>query len=131
MVFAMNFPYLQAWFTSVEKMPTSTCVLLKSVVAAFWIGATCWWYNNIYILPKYEFNAAHPYWFWIPILTYIYLRNLTPLLRSYHSSLLNWVGKITLETYLLQFHVFMRAHNEGQPWKPEKLLALLPNYPLW
>ena len=130
MVFAMNFPYLQAWFTSVEKLSTFKCVALKSIVGGLWAGATYWWYHNIYTLPKYEFNAAHSYWFWIPVLAYIYFRNLTPLLRSYHSSLLNWGGKITLETYLLQFHVFMRAHQDGAPWKPEQLLALLPNYPL-
>lgn len=71
------------------------------------------------------------YWFWIPILSYIYFRNITLTFRSYHSSLLNWIGKITLETYLLQFHVFMRAHQEGKPWKPEMLLALVPGYPMW
>ena len=60
MIFAMNFPYLQAWFVAVEKLPTTTCVALKSLVAAFWLGLMYWWYHNIYTLPKFEFNAAHP-----------------------------------------------------------------------
>jgi len=78
---------------------------------------------------KIRFNAAHPYWMWIPILAFIYFRNITPTFRSYHSAFLNYLGKITLETYLLQFHVFLAARRPGLPWAPTKLIALLPNWP--
>jgi hypothetical protein len=131
MAFAMNFPYLLAWFAAVERMPSLAArVALKSAVGALWLAASYWWYTDIYTLPKYEFNAAHPYWFWIPIMTFVYFRNLTPTLRSYHSALLNWLGKITLETYLLQFHIFMVAKNADGSWAPKKLLSLVPEYPL-
>jgi N-acetylneuraminate 9-O-acetyltransferase len=131
MVFAMNFPYLIAWFAAVERMPSLAMrVVLKSAVGALWLAASYWWYNEVYLLPKYEFNAAHPYWFWIPVMTFVYFRNLTPTLRSYHSALLNWLGKITLETYLLQFHIFMVAKNADGSWAPRKLLSLVPEFPL-
>ncbi len=131
MVFAMNFPYLVAWFTAVERLPSLAArVALKSLVGALWLGAVYWWYTRIFSLPKYEFNAVHAYWFWVPILAFVYFRNLTPTLRSYHSALLNWLGKITLETYLLQFHIFMVARNADGSWAPKKLLSLVPGYPL-
>jgi hypothetical protein len=129
-VFAMNFPYLSAWFAAVERLPTAHRLALKSLAGGGWLAAFYWWYRNVFMLPKYEFNAAHPYWFWIPIMTYVYFRNLTPTLRSYHSSLLNWLGKITLETYLLQFHIFMVALNADGSWSPKRLVSLVPGYPL-
>jgi hypothetical protein len=98
MIFAMNFPYLASWFAKVERLPTYQCVALKSLVASFFIAIVCksvfqrcspsfsvcvlishsppadWWYYNVFSLDKYEFNAAHPYWMWIPILAWIYFR---------------------------------------------------------
>jgi hypothetical protein len=129
-VFALNFPYLTAWFAAVERLPLHLNVALKSLVGAGWLAAFYWWYRNIFLLPKYEFNAAHPYWFWIPIMTYVFLRNCTRTLRSYHSELLAWLGKITLETYLLQFHIFMVALNADGSWSPKQLVSFVPGYPL-
>ena len=45
----------------------------------------------------------------IPILFTIFTRNLTPWLRTHSFGLLSEMGKITLETYLLQVLVAPRA----------------------
>ena len=88
-----------------------------------------WYYHAYYVLPKLEYNAVHPYTSWIPITCFIVLRNLTKSLRAKHVALFCWCGKITLETYISQFHVWLSTANvpNGQP---SKLMALVPGYPM-
>lgn len=62
------------------------------------------------ITDKYIYNPFHPYVFWLPVAGYLLLRNSSPYLCELHAHALEWLGQITLETYVLQFHVFM-SHN--------------------
>lgn len=58
----------------------------------------------------------------------IFFRNFTPTMRQYHSGFLHWLGKVTLETYLLQHHMFLIS-NHGTFWKPTSLHVLIPGSP--
>merc|ERR1712146_511959 len=70
--------------------------------------------TTIFALPKKEYNALHPYTAVIPITLYI-LRNLFPTLRRWHMHLFEYLGKITLETYIAQFHVWMATTGVNGP----------------
>jgi hypothetical protein len=78
----------------------------------------------IYVYPndKKTYNSLHPYYFWIPLLTYVFVRNWSPCSRRYHSSSLAKMGKITLETYLMQHHIWLA--NDAKA-----LYVVIPNAP--
>ena len=71
---------------------------------------------------KFVYNATNAYFGTIPLLTYIYFRNLTPTLRSYSLRLLHEIGKTTLETYLMQHHIWLTSNAKS-------LLVLVPGMP--
>merc|ERR1719247_3662407 len=72
---------------------------------------------------KFEYNALHPFLTPIPILGWIFFRNLTLSCRQRYLGLLAEAGKITLETYLLQHHLWMTSSAKS-------LLVFLPGWPL-
>ena len=65
------------------------------------------------VTDKYTYNAYVPYLSTFPILSFVMLRNITPLLRNYHSTAFAWVGRISLETFTLQFHIWLAADTKG------------------
>eukprot|EP01134_Creolimax_fragrantissima_P005794 CFRG5794T1 len=81
------------------------------------------WFTNIQTIPKREYNAIHPYTSVIPVCCYIVLRNLTPWLRERHMELFAWGGRITLETYLCQFHIWLQSNAKG-------IIVWVPGYPM-
>ena len=68
---------------------------------------------TVYPLTKRLYNTLHPYFFMLPLLTYVALRNLTPWIRQFHSSTLAFMGKITLETYLMQHHIWLSKNAKA------------------
>ncbi|KNC52203.1 uncharacterized protein AMSG_01030 [Thecamonas trahens ATCC 50062] len=80
----------------------------KAVLAAvcLWIGYL-WFVHILVANDKYAYNAQHPYTAWLPILLFIVLRNMFTILRNWHMHLFAWLGRITLETYILQLHIWL------------------------
>ena len=66
-----------------------------------------WWYGFGSISDKFVYNPMHPYIFWMPVAGWLMVRNSSKYLTELHSTALEFFGRITLETYVLQFHVFM------------------------
>ena len=66
------------------------------------------WYGLFgHISDKYTYNPVHPYVFWMPVAGWLMLRNSSKYLTEAHAGAMEFFGRITLETYVLQFHVFM------------------------
>ena len=62
---------------------------------------------------KYSYNVWHPFISPIVILAYVCLRNANATLRSYHSRGFAWLGRCSLETFVLQYHTWLAADTNG------------------
>ncbi|KAL8824989.1 MAG: hypothetical protein Q9191_004687 [Dirinaria sp. TL-2023a] len=65
------------------------------------------------ITKKPEYNSWVPYLSFWPILSYVALRNCSRHMRNYYSSVFAWLGRCSLETFTLQFHIWLAADTKG------------------
>lgn len=56
---------------------------------------------------KQSYNAVHPWISLLPILSYVVIRNGHELLKMHHCALFVWLGRISLETFVLQYHIWL------------------------
>ncbi len=115
MIFALNFPLAVQYFHKAKGWP-----LLAASVA---MGSLAlWWLVYCYPLEKMAYNLSHSYFAIIPLTAYIFFRNITPRVRSGVSMSLHDLGKTTLETYLLQHHIWLTSNAKT-------LLTIVPEHP--
>ncbi|KAI8985305.1 10 TM acyl transferase domain found in Cas1p-domain-containing protein [Pilobolus umbonatus] len=69
---------------------------------------------------KTSYTRYHPYVSWMPILSFIFIRNVSRGARNCHSGFFAFIGKISLETFIGQYHMWLAADTHG-------LLVILPN----
>jgi hypothetical protein len=123
---AFAFPWLDEKLQIIESMPAPKALGRKLALLAATFAAGAWWYTHYFALPKRQYNKVHPFTSFVPIFLYLVLRNLTEALRRRHLHLFAWCGKITLETYILQFHIWMKT--TGINGSPKFLLVWLPGW---
>lgn len=128
MLLAYNYPYYDNFLRYLEKDDGKRRNnLLKNSLKAF-LTFVCLiivglWFYYFLLVNRSVYRRYHPYTSIIPILAYIWLRNLHPLLRTHYLNLFNWLGKITLETYLSQIHIYMIGDAK-------KILIYIHKYPM-
>lgn len=67
-------------------------------------------------------EEIHSYILFIPIIGYVVLRNISGILRTRYSSFFGWFGRISLELFVCQYHIWLAADRHG-------VLVLLPGFP--
>jgi hypothetical protein len=116
MVLAWLHPHLESCWKYVEELSPIKRLAARVGIVAVSLTLAQQWYTRVFTLPKLEYNAVHPYTSWIPLSLWIVLRNVTPALRSHSLGLFGWLGCITLETYIGQFHIWLRSNiPDGHP----------------
>ncbi|KAI9758930.1 MAG: hypothetical protein M4579_002741 [Chaenotheca gracillima] len=60
-----------------------------------------------------DYNWWHPFISFLPIISFVILRNCNQYLRHYRSTIFAWLGRCSLETYTLQFHIWLAADTKG------------------
>ncbi|ORZ13537.1 10 TM acyl transferase domain found in Cas1p-domain-containing protein [Absidia repens] len=87
---------------------TKTGALVVSSLALVWY----FWFE-LTRQDKFVYNGAQPYVSWIPILAFVVLRNATVRLRNTSSRFFIFIGKISLETFIGQFHMWLAGDTKG------------------
>jgi hypothetical protein len=123
MVFALNMPFLSEWYKQVESFSARREWGIKLSVLGVLVVISAVWVKYVYMQGKTGYNSIHSYYGIIPLLAYLFLRNISVTVRSYYLHALHIFGTITLESYLLQYHVWL-ADNAGM------LLNIIPGYPI-
>ena len=86
-----------------HRLVIPACITILSVYAWF-LGR---------FTDKYRSNAYHPYTSPLAVLAFVGLRNSMPWLRSRHSYVFAWLGRCSLETFILQYHIWLAADTKG------------------
>eukprot|EP00062_Callorhinchus_milii_P022902 gi/632981175/ref/XP_007907446.1/ PREDICTED: CAS1 domain-containing protein 1 [Callorhinchus milii] len=96
----------------------SSFLLFTSIVAFLTYSVWCASCRN-----KAECNEVHPYFSAFQILSFVLIRNIPGYLRSVYSSFFAWFGKISLELFICQYHIWLAADTKG-------ILVLIPGNPM-
>ena len=126
MIFAFNFTRLEAFLKYLDTPDEKSRRKRQLIRAGTTVGLLILfaiWFCTILRKPKHSYLAWHAYTSPVPVVIYAILRNIHPALRTRHVEAFAWLGKITLETYLSQIHVYMMGDAK-------KLIVYLPRYPL-
>ncbi|EOD34073.1 hypothetical protein EMIHUDRAFT_455633 [Emiliania huxleyi CCMP1516] len=126
MLCAYSFPWYDRQLQAIEDMPSGKRALAKAAVIGGALAVGGWYVHTYFLRPKREYNKVHPYTSWIPIAVFLVLRNATASLRARYMHLFTWCGKVTLETYILQFHIWMKS--TGINGSPKFLMVWLPSF---
>lgn len=86
-------------------------------------GLVCYEIFTFLCQNELECSEIHSYIAFIPILSYAILRNISGVLRTRYSSLFAWFGRIFLELFVSQYHIWLAADTHG-------VLVLVPGYPV-
>lgn len=62
---------------------------------------------------KFAYNAWHPYMSFLPVLAFAVLRNANAILRSASSRAFVFIGRCSLETFIIQYHLWLAADTRG------------------
>ncbi|TRY61460.1 hypothetical protein TCAL_03164 [Tigriopus californicus] len=77
----------------------------------------------LYCRGKEYCNNIHSYISAVPIVSFILLRNVFGRIRCRYSTFFAWFGRISLELFIAQYHIWLAADTHG-------VLVLIPNYPV-
>ncbi|KAG8953224.1 hypothetical protein FRC04_002634 [Tulasnella sp. 424] len=97
---------------------------LRTTIGASVAGLVWFFWFELRQPDKFVYNGWHPYISWIPVLSFIVLRNCTPYLRSVNSRAFAFVGRCSLETFIMQYHFWLAADTRG-------ILMVLPLGTAW
>ena len=129
MLCAYTHPTYDAVMKWIDERPTRARAMYQTGIVAFAVGTLYWWWITFMTMDKHKYNMYHPYTSWIPLTAFFLLRNATKTLRANHIDIFCVCGKVTLETYIAQFHIWLST-SDVPNGSPKMLMSLLPGYPL-
>lgn len=86
----------------------ATLIILGPISIIALYGVFCRQFED-----KYSYNRWHPFLSPWPVMAYAILRNSTDRMRACHSRIFAWFGRCSLETFVLQYHIWLAADSRG------------------
>ena len=124
MIFALNYPVASLWLKTVEELPPKRQWMVKGLSMIGVCLPMVWWVTSVLPMKKLEYNQTNAYYSPLfALLGYIFVRNISKRLRAYFLEPLEIIGKTTLETYLMQHHLWLTSNAKT-------LLTLIPGMPV-
>jgi len=80
---------------------------MSGIVMAWFLGFELWQEN------KFVYNTWHPYISFLPIAAFVVLRNANTVLRSASSRMFAFIGRCSLETFIIQYHFWLAGDTKG------------------
>ncbi|KAI9310282.1 10 TM acyl transferase domain found in Cas1p-domain-containing protein [Dichotomocladium elegans] len=110
----MLFAYATILFNKHELSEHLAWPVIKylSMVASV-LGLGWYFWFELSCPTKAAYTVWHPYISWIPILSFVCLRNASRFLRNTTAGFYEFVGKCSLETFIGQFHMWLAADTKG------------------
>ena len=110
MIFALGYNK----FNSFRLSDDPRWPLMVKIIVGLSSVALVWYFAfELSQASKFTYNTWHPYISFIPVLAFIALRNATVALRSAHSRAFAFIGKCSLETFILQYHIWLAGDTKG------------------
>eukprot|EP00929_Paragymnodinium_shiwhaense_P121800 TRINITY_DN9417_c0_g1_i1.p1 TRINITY_DN9417_c0_g1~~TRINITY_DN9417_c0_g1_i1.p1 ORF type:complete len:587 (+),score=105.46 TRINITY_DN9417_c0_g1_i1:111-1871(+) len=126
MMCAALYTYAEDFYKYLYDLPLVQRLQRQAGLLAVLAVPTFAWWWFVFSLDKLPYNVMHPFTSFWPLVVFIVLRNFTTTLREYYMSFFAYFGTYTLETYIMQFHVWMAT--TGPNGSPKKLLSFLPDW---
>lgn len=122
MIFALNLPAVKSLVRKLETLPRRSGMAMKATMGAILLAATLAWTIGPITWSQIVFAKSHSYFGIIPILAYVFFRNIAPWMRMHNLEMFHSIGKTTLEVYLLHHHIWLTSNADT-------ILTLFPGWP--
>lgn len=123
-IFAANAPISSLFLRKLEAQHTLQAKFLgKFTIGAALLGVVAVWVYGPLQTSVLEYSSTHSYFGFIPVLAYVYFRNLTVSFRQNTLQLFYFFGEATLEAYLIHHHILFTSDGST-------MLTILPGYPM-
>ncbi|CAM1508032.1 Fc.00g048800.m01.CDS01 [Cosmosporella sp. VM-42] len=112
-VFIPFFGMLAATTNHFFKEPIRPSLRYVLALAGVVIMGYCGWATAVYPRSSVQYEVWQPFISFIPVTAYVAVRNFNNFARNYSSRAMVWLGRCSLETYILQAHLFLAADFGG------------------
>lgn len=72
-----------------------------------------WYFAFELSMDKFRYNTYHPLIAFLPVGAFVVLRNANAVLRSASSTAFAFVGRCSLETFIIQYHLWLAGDTKG------------------